>query len=339
MLLVKYRWIRPSLLLLLLITVVYLSVISSTLLELIICLAFSFLIFYNLILETWIAMAFISPGNKKKMFKENGWSSSYHNLSTNIHVKSYFDDVKRPLMIIIHGWRSGAISMEYRANKYIEMGMHVIIFEMPGHGASEPVAKWTAGHAAVTFHEFFESIESCFNMDDVSEIYFHGHSMGGFVLLKFNNLNGSNSQYEKINGYILESPLTCYSFIFEETISQLFIPRFLVNQYWNRLRTHFNSVNPKLTSIYDLKEVDVPLWGSIKDDLLLIQAEHDDILGRRHYDALVDVQTGSTDNESTFDYYLVTSLTHAKSRANSDRDELIGDWLSERIHSDSLTSA
>jgi hypothetical protein len=89
----------------------------------------------------------------------------------------------------------------------------------------------------------------------------------------------------------------------------------------------------------DLREVDVPLWGSITNDLLLVQAEQDDILGRRHYDALVDVQNDSTVNKSTFDHYLVTSLTHAKSRTNSDRDVIIGEWLAERIHSDSLTSA
>ena len=339
MFLVKYRWVRPFLLLSLLVIFTVRLLISSTFLEAGIFISFLCLIFYNFILELWIAMAFISPGNKKKMFNENGWRSSFHNLSTNIHVKSYFDDVKRPLVIIIHGWRSGAISMEGRANKYIQMGMHVMIFEMPGHGASEPVAKWTAGHAAVTFHEFFESIESYFNMDDVSEIYLHGHSMGGFVLLKFNKLIGSNSQYQKISGYILESPLTCYSFIFEETISQLFIPNFMINNYWKRLRIHFNSVNPKLTSVEDLSEVDVPSWGSITNDLLLVQAEQDNILGRRHYDALVDVQNDSSDNESTFDHYLVTSLTHAKSRTNTDREIIIGDWLTERIHSDSLTSA
>ena len=284
-------------------------------------------------------MAFISPGNKKKMFTETGWSSSYHNLSTQIHAKSHFDEIKRPLVIIIHGWRSGAISMQARAETYTKMGMHVIIFEMPGHGASEPLGKWTAGHAAVTFHEFFESLESHFNMDLVSKIFLHGHSMGGFVLLKFNKLVTSNNQYDKICGYILESPLTCYSFIFEETIKQLFIPRLLVNHYWKRLRSHFNTVNPKLTSVEDITEVDIPFWGSINNDLLLIQAEHDDVLGRRHYDRLVNVQNDLNENHFTFDVHLVPSLSHSQSRKNIDRDAIIEDWVKERIHSDSLTSA
>ncbi len=339
MILAKYRWLRPTLLLALLIVAVLFLVASSSFLEYSITFLLSLILSYNFILELWVGMAFISPGNKKKMFTETGWSSSYHKLSTQIHAKSHFDEIKRPLVIIIHGWRSGAISMKDRAETYLKMGMHVIIFEMPGHGASEPVAKWTAGHAAVTFHEFFESLESQFNMDLVSKIFLHGHSMGGFVLLKFNKLPTSTNQYDKICGYILESPLTCYSFIFEETIKQLFIPQFFRNQYWNRLRLHFNKVNPKLTSVEDIFEVDIPFWGSINNDLLLIQAEHDDVLGRRHYDRLVKVQSDLKENRFTFDEHLVLSLTHAQSRKNIDRDVIIKDWINERTHSDSLTSA
>ena len=339
MILAKYRWLRPTLLLGSLIISVFFVFTSSSIIESSITILLSLILAYNFILELWIGMAFISPGNKKKMFTEIGWESSFHNLSTQIHAKSHFDQVKRPLVIIIHGWRSGAISMQGRAEIYLKMGMHVIIFEMPGHGASEPVAKWTAGHAAVTFNEFFESLESYFDMDLVSKIFLHGHSMGGFVLLKFNKFADSNDQYDKISGYILESPLTCYSFIFEETIKQLFIPRLLINQYWKRLRVHFNTVNPKLSPVENFAEVDIPLWGSINKDLLLIQAEHDDVLGRRHYDRLVKVQSEIKDPQFTFEEHIVPTLTHARSRYNTARNLIIEDWLERRFHSDSLTSA
>ena len=339
MILAKYRWLRPSLLLASLAISVFFVFTSSSIIEYSITILLSLILVYNFILELWIGMAFISPGNKKKMFTEIGWESSFHNLSTQIHAKSHFDQEKRPLVIIIHGWRSGAISMQGRAEIYLKMGMHVIIFEMPGHGASEPVAKWTAGHASVTFNEFFESLESYFDMDLVSKIFLHGHSMGGFVLLKFNKVADSNDQYDKISGYILESPLTCYSFIFEETIKQLFIPRLLINQYWKRLRVHFNTVNPKLSPVENFAEVDIPLWGSINKDLLLIQAEHDDVLGRRHYDRLVKVQNEINDPQFTFDEHIVPTLTHARSRYNTARNLIIEDWLERRIHSDSLTSA
>ena len=339
MILAKYRWLRPTLLLGSLIISVFFVFTSSSIIESSITILLSLILAYNFILELWIGMAVISPGNKKKMFTEIGWESSFHNLSPQIHAKSHFDQVKRPLVIIIHGWRSGAISMQGRAEIYLKMGMHVIIFEMPGHGASEPVAKWTAGHAAVTFNEFFESLESYFDMDLVSKIFLHGHSMGGFVLLKFNKFADSNDQYDKISGYILESPLTCYSFIFEETIKQLFIPRLLINQYWKRLRVHFNTVNPKLSPVENFAEVDIPLWGSINKDLLLIQAEHDDVLGRRHYDRLVKVQSEIKDPQFTFEEHIVPTLTHARSRYNTARNMIIEDWLERRIHSDSLTSA
>ena len=79
--------------------------------------------------------------------------------------------------------------------------------------------------------------------------------------------------------------------------------------------------------------------GSINKDLLLIQAERDDVLGRRHYDRLVKVQSDIKDKHFTFDEHIVPTLTHAKSRKNTARDVIIEEWLNERIHSDSLTSA
>ena len=115
---------------------------------------------YNFILETWVALAFISPGNRKSELKSEGWVSNYHNFDSKIHTKSHFDENIRPLVIIVHGWRSGAISMLGRAKNYLEMGFHVIIFELPGHGLSEPVSKWTAGHASTTFNQFYDEISS-----------------------------------------------------------------------------------------------------------------------------------------------------------------------------------
>ena len=291
---------------------------------------------YNLVIEMWVALAFISPGNRKKEFKSVGWISKFHDLDSKIHSTSYFDNQIRPLVIIIHGWRSSASSMLGRAENYINMGFHVIIFELPGHGKSQPVSKWTAGHASTTFNEFYQNLSENFDMELIDGIYFHGHSMGGFVLLRFDKLIRNNDP--KIMGYVLESPMTCYSLIFEESLRNLKIPKFAEKKFWNRLSAHFNEINPKISNVTKISDVDTPDWGIIRNNCLVIQAKHDNRLGLDHYHRLIEHQQEVTG--FNFQHHLVAGLTHAGARINLDRNALIKLWFDELIdHSDSAKSA
>ena len=278
---------------------------------------------YNLILETWVALAFISPGKRKDTTMGSDWTSQFHELDTTIHSLSYFDDTVKPLVIIVHGWRSRASSMQGRAEHYIKLGFHVIIFELPGHGKSQPVSKWTAGHASTAFIDFFEQLGDNFDMSLVNGIYLHGHSMGGFVLLRFDTVSKQNNF--DIMGYILESPMTCYSLIFKESLHTLKIPNFAVNLFWRRLSSHFNQINPRIANITELNEVDTPLWGLINNNCLVIQAEHDNRLGLEHYNNFLDHQKHITDY--VFEHHLISDLTHAGAKVNLNRNEKINQWL------------
>ena len=293
---------------------------------------------FNLILETWVALAFISPSNNKPDFEAEGWVSKFHYLDSTIHSKSFFDGNVRPLVILIHGWRSGASSMKGRAAAYIKMGFHVILFELPGHGKSESVSKWTAGHAATTFMQFYDNLTEEFDASLVSEVYLHGHSMGGFVLLRFSKNLTSNPSSLPIAGYVLESPMTCYSMIFRESLDTLKIPKIAEKLFWSRLSAHFNEINPKISDVSELSEVDTPKWGIIRNNCLVIQAEHDNRLGLGHYNQLVKSQQEITGY--IFKHHLVADLSHAGARINLNRDDLIAKWISEvSAHSDSVTSA
>ena len=340
MLFIYYRWLRPSLLLtfgIVIVLLVFTYEINS--LILLVCIFTFTLIFYQLVVELWVAMAFISPGNKKKNFSLDGWYSKEHNLGTRIHSQSYFHDDISPLVILIHGWRSGAISMLGRAQKYIDLGMHVIIFEMPGHGESEAISKWSAGHTSMKFVTFFSQLDEDFEMELVSDIYLHGHSMGGFVLLKFNNYLETLNNCDKVRGYILESPMTCYSLIFNQTAKLLRVPKFMQTIFWNRLRDHFNAINPTLENISEPGNADVPDWGIISHSLLIVQAETDNRLGRAHYDNLIKSQKDAG-YQSQLEHHLVPSLTHSGARENIARDQIIKNWISRvSIHSDSVESA
>lgn len=332
MFLVYHRWSRPLLLFLSTITIVIVyTMVEMNAARLVIFLLL-LLILYNLVIETWVALAFISPGKRKKEFISKGWVSQFHKFDTTIHSMSYFDNKVRPLVIIIHGWRSCASSMQGRSENYIELGFHVIIFELPGHGKSESVSKWTAGHASTTFNDFFDNLENDFDMDTVGDIYLHGHSMGGFVLLRFDSLRSSSDS--RIKGYILESPMTCYSMIFEESLQTLKIPKFAENVFWRRLSSHFNKINPRISDVSELIDVDTPNWGLIRNNCIVIQAEYDDRLGLEHYHRLIKHQEKIPN--FIFEHHLVDDLTHAGARENINRNILIKQWLTKvNIHSDS----
>ena len=144
-------------------------------------------IIYESYIETLVALAFITPGNRKPDITNNQWLSKYTNGDLKCHYYSRFIENKAPLVIIIHGWRSGASSSLPRANIYLEMGYHVVLFEMPSHGKSEWVSKWTAGVAIKGLNLLMNTLSQNEEFDLVSKIYFHGHSMGGFVSLKYSS--------------------------------------------------------------------------------------------------------------------------------------------------------
>ena len=319
------RWLRPLLLFLLSIFLGAIIATNQQFFILIVIVILGIITLFNLILETWVALAFISPSNNKPDFEAEGWVSKFHYLDSTIHSKSFFDGNVRPLVILIHGWRSGASSMKGRATAYIKMGFHVILFELPGHGKSESVSKWTAGHAATTFMQFYDNLTEEFDASLVSEVYLHGHSMGGFVLLRFSKNLTSNPSSLPIAGYVLESPMTCYSLIFEESLNTLNIPRIAEKIFWNRLARHFNYINPKIPDVTDISQVDVPKWGYIEGRCLVIQAEHDNRLGLDHFNQLI--KSHQSDINCKLEYYLVDDLTHAGAHHNKNRDNIIESWL------------
>ena len=107
------------------------------------------------------------------------------------------------------------------------MGYHVVLFEMPSHGKSEWVSKWTAGVAIKGLNLLMNTLNQSEEFNLVSKIFLHGHSMGGFVSLKYSSLAKESKDLPNVAGYILESPMTCYSYIYDEIINKLRVPSFL----------------------------------------------------------------------------------------------------------------
>lgn len=327
MLFVQSRWLRPLILhvtLLVLFATFFIS--SNIVLKSLLLILIAFII-YESYIETLVSLAFITPGNRKPEITDDQWLSKYTNGDLKCHYYSRFIENRAPLVIILHGWRSGASSSLPRANIYLEMGYHVVLFEMPSHGKSEWVSKWTAGVAVKGLTSLMNTLSQNEEFDLVSKIYFHGHSMGGFVSLKYSSLAKESKDLPNVGGYILESPMTCYSYIYDEIIGKLRVPSFLHKRLWDRIKKHFNLLNPHLKPIDNLADADVPHWGYITSPMLVLQAEIDDRLALDHYDKLLE----SHNNNQSIEAHLISDLTHAGARKNKNRDNLIKNWLNKQV--------
>ena len=174
--------------------------------------------FYNSILETYVALTFIHPGKRKDSLEGDNWEQiRLQHDGPEIAIVKNKNFKNGPLMLMIHGWRSSSSSMLGRAELYLKRGFNVIIMELPGHGSSEAVDKWNAGVSVRNFMFLFNNLDDICDTSLISKIYCHGHSMGGFVFLRFTRESSKMEYNSLIKGYILESPLTCYSQIFEES--------------------------------------------------------------------------------------------------------------------------
>lgn len=327
MLFVQSRWLRPLILHVTLLVLFATFFISSNIVSKSLLLILIAFIIYESYIETLVSLAFITPGNRKPEITDDQWLSKYTNGDLKCHYYSRFIENRAPLVIILHGWRSGASSSLPRANIYLEMGYHVVLFEMPSHGKSEWVSKWTAGVAVKGLTSLMNTLSQNEEFDLVSKIFFHGHSMGGFVSLKYSSLAKESKDLPNVGGYILESPMTCYSYIYDEIIGKLRVPSFLHKRLWDRMKKHFNLLNPHLKPIDNLADADVPHWGYITSPMLVLQAEIDDRLALDHYDKLLE----SHNNNQSIEAHLISDLTHAGARKNKNRNNLIKNWLNKQV--------
>ena len=282
---------------------------------------------YNSILEAYVALTFISPGKRKVSLKGDNWEQlRLQHEGPEIVIVKNKNFKSGPLMLIIHGWRSSSSSMLGRAELYLKRGFNVIIMELPGHGSAEAVHKWNAGVSVRNFMYLFNNLDDICDTSLISQIYCHGHSMGGFVFLRFTRESSKMKHNPLIKGYILESPLTCYSQIFEESCRMLRVPKFLKPLFWKRLKFHFNMINPGFEKISDTDDVDVPIWGLPDKPTLIVQAANDERLGLIHHERLVE-SFNNSDRPELLTNIVLEDLTHAGARNSNSRNDAISNWL------------
>ena len=216
-----------------------------------------------------------------------------------------------------------SINMIGRSELYEKLGYNVVSFEMRAHGGNQPVEHWAAMHICYDL----ECVLQVFNQRGWLSNGFivHGHSLGGFVAQRV--LRPEIETSSNALGMILESPVTSYEYINNQSSEYLRIPLFLHKFMMHRLLKFYNVLNSEQYSIQSIEDLSTPNWGCPTCPTLLVQAKHDSTLGTKHAQLLIDVHSA---RESNFAYHIVDDLKHTHEATNVIRDQLIRTWMDEQ---------
>ena len=99
----------------------------------------------------------------------------------------------------------------------------------------------------------------------------HGHSLGGFVAQRVLRPELETSNHAQ--GVILESPVTSYEYINNQTCDYLRIPKILQRPMMRRLLRYYNRLNPSQYQVPSIEFLRPPEWGLPQCPTVLIQGE------------------------------------------------------------------
>ena len=322
--LMKSKWLRTAFWLIATTICTYAIMVQPIIKSPVVWIILTIYCMWNTYLEYIVSALFISPGTPKPSFESLEWDSHHLKFqSVTTHIQTFQQKNTAPLIVFIHGWRSSSASVFDRAQWFAEKGWHVAICELPGHGQSSPIPRWTALTASKHMKYHIKNLDNIIERKKVSHFFFYGHSMGGYICTRLSSHSNNIPYNIPLSGLILESPLMLYSKIFEEISNQLKIPSAIRPFHLSRVFRDIRSMLPPHAQDNRLAQFDVPEWGVPLAPTLCLQAKTDSRLGREHYDAAVSSFSG----EIQLTHHLIESLTHSGAKTNSEREKLLIQWL------------
>ena len=282
---------------------------------------------YNALIELYVGMSFLTPGKKKPSYGAEGWT--HHDLAygaNSLHAVAFKQAGPAPLLILVHGWRSSSRSVGDRGAWFAQRGWHVLLIELPSHGASTDMKFWTAYKSMQAIKTVCSDLDAIFSKEYVTKASYYGHSIGCFIGLRLVADREFVALDHSMSNIILESPMTMYSPILNEIAHKLRIPSFLMGVYRKRLIRRFNASIGQKGLFSSIDEFDLPLWGFPNLPTLCIQADPDNRLGMGHYELLTTSYADSGQSDLLTSHRL-PGLTHAGAKVNEERNRLIADWL------------
>ena len=288
---------------------------------------------YAVYMEVMTQWAFRAPMARKPKLIEEEWNPlAYDVAGIQMFTNHAVGEQGRPTVWICHGWTSGSQRMVGRAESFRAKGWNVVMVDLPSHGGSQRLRKWTAEESTTlvigSINRLAEEFPSLF----AGPVYYYGHSMGAFIGLRISKRRDEVAFGENLAGWVFESPMTGYTEIFEETCRLLRVPRFLRPVLLRKTIRHVNAINQRPQPLYQLLEADMPLWGMPREPLLLVQAQPDERLGNAHHQRL-ETTMQEAGVEHLLSAYYLKSLRHSGAAVHDERDRLVSQWID--VHSSS----
>ena len=276
------------------------------------------------------------PTKRKPALELTGWKP-LHITVEGYRLAHYLKagEPNKPVAWLCHGWTSGAIRMVDRAKPFVERGWNVVLWDLPSHGASDPLSKWSAEQTTTLMIQSMNWLakdrpawfaNACVLRPQHRRIHRPSDQSAPFgVELDVNIL-----------GWVFESPMTGYSEIHAETCNLLRIPHRLRPWVLAKTIRHFNAINSAVGGISSLSDADMPAWGVPRESTLLVQASPDNRLGERHHERLTQIME-KPEHVGLLTAHYLSDLSHSGSHMSPSRDAVLSAWLDEcLIHSSSV---
>ena len=226
--------------------------------------------------------------------------------------------------------------MVHRASTFVERGWHVVLVDLPSHGASGPLPKWSAEQATTLLIQSMNELRERRPEMFTNGVCYYGHSIGAFIGLRISKRREELNEAARPHSWILESPMTGYTEIHDETCNILKIPMILRPWVLAKTLRHFNAINGPVRLVRKLSDADVPDWGLPNEPTLMVQANPDERLGAVHHQRLVDVMS-SGERSNLLTTHLLDDLRHSGSHESSSRKAVVDAWIDEHVnHSSSV---
>jgi pimeloyl-ACP methyl ester carboxylesterase len=260
---------------------------------------------------------------RKQSLQLIGWESQIINVNSyNIQYHFRQGHKDKPLIFFLHGWRSSSGRMTNRIQQFLDLDWSICAADLPNHGGSDAVKKWSADFSTTCIIEILKSIDAS---QRNKQLVIYGHSIGAFITIRLCKRKNEWLKNMNLEALILESPMTKYSYILDRTYRYLSVPKFLQPVLTRRIFSTVNRLHTVSADFNSIQEADIPMWGMPICPVLVVQAETDTQLGRFHYnDLLIELKTSTAvDAES----HLISSLSHSGGDDNIERSTLIEIYL------------